>query len=201
MTARQVLIHHDGRDDVVIMAEHEAVVGRRSEIYFALGQRAGRSGDPARAAEWFRKAADIDSTPGRGSRRHTPTEHVRVGGLVEVVPAESSAFAGRQRGTRPRGRRSVRARSQRRPIGCFERGPARERSAAVRPSTSLTLGGPQTCKRTRPVLGTKTIGSSDRKRCPARVPSVAVGYGASPRSDGHAMSRRGSRECAGRPWL
>ena len=49
MVARQVLIQQDHRDDTAIVAEHEAIVGRRSEIYFALGQRAGLASDPARA--------------------------------------------------------------------------------------------------------------------------------------------------------
>lgn len=61
IVARQVSIHHDERPDDVVLAEHESVVGRRTEVLFALGQRAGRQGDPSRAAEWFRKACEVDS--------------------------------------------------------------------------------------------------------------------------------------------
>jgi nucleoside phosphorylase/tetratricopeptide (TPR) repeat protein len=61
VTARQVLIHHDGRDDATILEEHEKILGTRAELFFALGHRASRSEDPARAAHWFRKAAAVDA--------------------------------------------------------------------------------------------------------------------------------------------
>ena len=61
VTARQVLIHHDGRDDATVLEEHEKILGTRAELFFALGHRASRNEDPARAAHWFRKAAAVDA--------------------------------------------------------------------------------------------------------------------------------------------
>lgn len=62
LTARQVLILHDDRNHDVIKAEHEGVVGRRAEIYFALAHRAIAAGDRILAASMFIAAANHDSS-------------------------------------------------------------------------------------------------------------------------------------------
>lgn len=60
IVAIQVSVLHDPRPDEEVLSAHEAVVGKRAEVYAVLAHRALRRQERLKAKEWFEKAIALD---------------------------------------------------------------------------------------------------------------------------------------------
>lgn len=60
IVAVQVAVLHDPRSDEQVLAAHEAIIGKRAEVYAVLAHRAVHRQERAKARAWFEQAVALD---------------------------------------------------------------------------------------------------------------------------------------------